>query len=125
MRQFYNFSEFELRAYDETDVYKIPFLINREAILGEANLLLSNFVSYKDANRVSAKLRDIFFQLEIMMQRKPDAAQKIGREIIEMLLHVETDDDTFPIVELLEAYALIGEEKTYNEVAELYCESMG
>ncbi len=125
MRRFYNFSEFEPQAFDETDVYQIPFLINREAILGEAELLLSQFVSYKDANRVSAKLRDLFFQLEIMMQRKPDAAKRIGREIIEMLLHVKTDDDTFPIFELQEAYAIIGEEKTYDEVGELYCESMG
>ncbi len=33
--------------------------------------------------------------------------------------------DTFPIFELQEAYAIIGEEKTYDEVGELYCESMG
>lgn len=125
MRRFYNLSEFEPQTFDETDVYQIPFLINRDAILGEADLLLSNFVSYKDANSVSDKLRDLFLLLEVMMQRKPDVAKKIGREIIEMLLHVETGDDTFPIFELQEAYAIIGEEKTYGETAQLYCESMG
>lgn len=125
MGQFYNFPEFEPQAFDETDVYQIPFLINREAILGEVDLLLSGFVSYKDVNSVSAKLRDLFFLLEIMMQRKPDEAKRIGREIIEMLLHTETDDDTFPIFQLQEVYSIIGEEKTYDEVGELYCESIG
>lgn len=125
MRQFYNFPGFEPQAFDETDVYQIPFLINREAILGEVDLLLSVFVSNKDVNSVSAKLRDLLFLLEIMMQRRPDAAKRIRREIIEMLLHAETDDDTFPIFQLQEAYAIIGEEKTYDEVGELYCESIG
>lgn len=125
MRQFYNYPEFEPRAFDETDVYQIPFLINREAILGEADLILSSFVSYKDVNSVSERLKDIFFQLEIMMLRKPDEAKRIGREIIEKLLHTETDDDTFPIFELQEVYSIIGEEITYDEAGELYCESMG
>lgn len=59
------------------------------------------------------------------MQRKPDEAKRIGREIIEKLLHTETDDNTFPLFELQEAYAIIGEEITYDEAGKLYCESMG
>lgn len=42
MRRFYNFPEYEPRAFDETDVYQIPFLIDREAILGEVDLILSD-----------------------------------------------------------------------------------
>ncbi len=37
----------------------------------------------------------------------------------------EINYDTFPIFELQEAYAIIGEEKTYDEVGELHCVSMG
>lgn len=48
----------------------------------------------------------------------------IGKELIEKLLHVETDDDTFPIFNTQSLYELIGEEKSYEEVADLYLANM-
>lgn len=85
---------------------------------------MRGFVSYKDEPEVSRKIHDLCYQLEVMMQRKPDEAKVIGKELIEKLLHVETDDDTFPIFNTQSLYELIGEEKSYEEVADLYLANM-
>lgn len=125
MREFYNLNgDYIPSGYSKSDIYQVPFLINRGTILSGYHQTVGRFVSYKEVSKVYAGLYDLFYQLELMQQRKPEEAKSICKELINLLLKVETDDDTFPIDELVRLYELAGEPKTYDEVGELYLNSI-
>lgn len=125
MREFYNLNgDYIPSGYSESDVYQVPFLINWDTILFGYHQAVGRFVSYKEVSKVCTRLYDLFYQLELMQQRKPEEAKSVCMELINLFLKVETDDDTFPIDELVRLYELAGEPKTYDEVGELYLSSI-
>lgn len=114
------FNTDEETEYDTSDVYYFPFLLTRDTIIPQLCRSLGSFVSYKNSSCVSRQISRIVMMLKAMMERKPNQAKEIADEMIDILLHTGTDDDSFPVYEIQSLFALIGEEKTFDEVFEMY-----
>ena len=114
------FNSDEETEYDDSDVYYFPFLLTRDTIIPQLHQSLGSFVSYNEAQYASEQISQIVIMLEAMRKRKPDQAREIVREVIDILLHTETDDDFFPVYEIQSLFILMGEEKTFDEVFEMY-----
>lgn len=109
--------------HGESDIYRIPVVVNKQSLMAKFYALTGDFVSYKDAGDVGQRLFLLFRLLESMQQRKPLEADGIAREMIELLIKLDTDDDYFPVPEISALYELLGEQKTYDEICDILHEN--
>ena len=112
-------SETELK-YEETDVYPVPFVINKESVLDELEHILrmfgGDFISYKVATDCSCEIGRLSDTVEVLLKKKPEEGKEIVLSMIDRILHVQTDDDWFPIDVLQVLYEMIGIRKSQEEI---------
>ena len=112
-------SETELQ-YDNRDVYPVPFIINKESVLDELEQILcmfgGDFIPYSSATNCSCEIGRLSDKVEAVLINKPEAGKEIILAMIDRILHIQTDDDWFPIDILQILYEMIGIRKSPEDI---------
>ena len=114
-------SETELN-YEDSDIYPVPFIINKESVLDDLERILQlfggDFISYRDATNCSCEIGRLSDTVGVLLKKKPEEGKEIVLAMINRILHVQTDDDWFPIDILQVLYEMIGIRKSPEEIFE-------
>ena len=108
--------------YEQSDVYLVPLIINKESVLDDLERILQmfggDFISYKVATDCSCEIGRLSDTVEVLLKKKPEEGKEIVLAMIDRILHVQTDDDWFPIDVLQVLYEMIGIRKSPEEIFE-------
>ena len=114
-------SETELK-YEQSDVYLVPLIINKESVLDELERILQmfgeDFIPYSDAINCSCEIGRLSDTVEVLLKKKPEEGKEIVFAMIDRILHIQTDDDWFPIDILQVLYEMIGIRKSPEDIFE-------
>ncbi len=92
---------YEATATIEAKLQLCRELFSDELRAGLAILGVDGFLSYKDVNKLDALvLFPIIHLLELFYTEDPSNAQLAANDMIEVLVGLDTDDDTFPEYEV-------------------------
>lgn len=112
-------SETDLK-YEDSDVYPVPFIINKESVLDELERILQmfggDFIPYSAAMDCSCEIGRLSDRVAVMLKQKPEEGKEIILAMIDRILHVQTDDDWFPMDILQILYEMIGIRKSPEEI---------
>lgn len=70
-----------------------------------------DFISYSAAINCSCEIERLSDREAVMLKQKPEEGKEIILAMIDRILHVQTDDDWFPIDILQVLYEMIGMKK--------------
>ena len=118
----YNYASGSEVNYGESDVYLIPVIINKETVLDELEHILrmfgGDFIPYSGAMRCSCEIGRLSDKVEVLLKKKPEEGKEIILAMIDRILHVQTDDDWFPIDCLQILYDMLGIKKSPEDIFE-------
>ena len=107
------------------DEYLVPVYITKESLIDELESVFNTygdrgFVSYKDTMKFDEAFYKVTDKLKVLAHsEKRDDAINAGKQMIRMLLSVETDDDYFPVYDIQLICKIIDPFGTDEEIAEI------
>ena len=107
------------------DEYLVPVYITKESLIDELERTLNiygdrGFVSYKDTMKFDEAFNKVADKLEVLAHsEKRDDAIQTGKQMIRILLNIETDDDYFPVNNIQLICKIIDPFGTDEELADI------